>query len=47
MATKVRSVGCSIAYRSTSLIEPAVTDEAGVTLLRYRRTDRVPSVSPF
>ncbi|MFF7293994.1 dihydrofolate reductase family protein [Microbacterium sp. NPDC008134] len=29
------------------LIEPAVTDEAGVTLLRYRRTDRIPAVSTF
>ncbi|MFK0403141.1 dihydrofolate reductase family protein [Microbacterium sp. NPDC090225] len=29
------------------LIEPAVTDEAGVTLLRYRCTDRVPEVSTF
>jgi dihydrofolate reductase len=29
------------------LIEPAVTDEAGITLLRYRRTDRIPAVSTF
>jgi hypothetical protein len=29
------------------LLAPPITDEGGVTLLRYGRTDRVPEVASF